>query len=153
MAILCDHGHMHLNPDWTIVEPVDKDGNPVPAGAMSDAILVTNLTNAVQPIIRYRVDDSVIVHEAPCPCGLPFPYIDVLGRTDDLPEFSGAKGAVRMSPLAFYNIALEIPGISIYQFVQSGPKTLAARVTYLEEADPDTVDRELAEAGTQGIEK
>ena len=42
VSILCDHGHMHLNSDWIIVEPVDSKGNPVPAGTMSDERSATN---------------------------------------------------------------------------------------------------------------
>ncbi len=146
VALLCDHGHMHLNPDWNIVEPVDADGKPVPPGTMSDAILVTNLANAVQPIIRYRVDDSVILHDTPCPCGLPFPYVDILGRSDDLPVFSTPGGTVRTSPLAFMNVAFEIPGMASYQFVQTGPESLVLRLTYQESADPDNVDRAMHQA-------
>ena len=143
VALLCDHGRMHLNPDWIIVEPVDRDNNPVPPGTMSDAILVTNLTNAVQPIIRYKVDDSIILHDEPCGCGLPFPFADILGRTDDLPEFAGTDGSVRLSPIVFYDAVLEIEGISIYQFVQTGPASLTIRVEYLEDAAAEAVDRDI----------
>ncbi len=145
-AILCDHGHMHLNPDWVVMEPVDRNGSPVQSGTMSDAVLVTNLTNAVQPIIRYRVDDSVILHDTPCPCGLPFPYVDILGRSDDLPEFSSAGGIVRLSPIAFMNVVLEIPGMASYQFVQTGPESLVLRLAYQESADPDAVDHAMNQA-------
>lgn len=146
VAILCPHGHMHLNTDWIIVEPIDKEGNPVPAGEMSAAMLVTNLTNGVQPIIRYRVDDSVIVHEQQCSCGLPFPYVDILGRTDDLPEFSTDNGFVRFTPIAFYNAIVDIPGISIYQFVQTGPEALTVRIGYLDEGAAAEVDRQIHDA-------
>lgn len=36
---------------------------------MADAMLAPNLMNAVQPILRYRVDDCVILHHVPCGCG------------------------------------------------------------------------------------
>ena len=142
VSILCGHGRMHLNSDWIIVEPIDREGNPVPPGTMSDAVLITNLMNAVQPIIRYRVDDCVILHEEPCECGLPFPYVDLLGRSDDLPVFDGDSGQVRLSPIVFLNAVTDIPGIAIFQFIQADPKTLTMRVQYLEEADREAVDRE-----------
>jgi phenylacetate-coenzyme A ligase PaaK-like adenylate-forming protein len=145
VSILCDHGHMHLNSDWIIVEPIDRDGNPVPPGTMSDAILVTNLMNAVQPIIRYQVDDCVILHEAPCGCGLPFPYVDILGRTDDMPSFKGENTTVRLSPIVFLNAVCDIEGVSIFQFIQSDPEALVMRVQYLKDADPDAVNREIRE--------
>jgi phenylacetate-coenzyme A ligase PaaK-like adenylate-forming protein len=143
VSILCDHGRMHLNSDWIIVEPIDRDGNPVPPGTMSEAVLVTNLMNAVQPIIRYRVDDCVILHEAPCECGLPFPYVDILGRTDDMPAFKGKNGTLRLSPIVFLNAVCDIAGISIFQFIQLGPETLTMRVQYLEDGDREAVNREI----------
>lgn len=143
VSILCDHGHMHLNSDWIIVEPIDSNGNPVPAGTMSDAILVTNLMNAVQPIIRYKVDDCVILHDAPCECGLPFPYVDILGRTDDMPSFTGEKGRVRLSPIVFLNAVCDIEGVSIFQFIQPDQQTLVMRAQYLQDVKPDTVNREI----------
>jgi phenylacetate-coenzyme A ligase PaaK-like adenylate-forming protein len=147
VAILCDHGRMHLNSDWVIVEPIDREGNPVPPGTMSDAMLVTNLMNAVQPIIRYRVDDCVIVHEDRCECGLPFPSMDILGRTDDMPAFDGENGGrVRLSPIVFLNAVCDIPGIAIYQFVQPSPTELVLRVQYLNDSVADEVNRTAEQA-------
>lgn len=143
VSILCDHGRMHLNSDWIIVEPIDREGTPVPPGTMSDAILVTNLMNAVQPIIRYQVDDCVILHDTPCECGLPFPYVDILGRSDDIPSFTGENGPVRLSPIVFLSAVCDIEGISIFQFIQSDPETLVMQVQYLKDADPDAVNREI----------
>ena len=45
MAWECAHGAMHLNDDWLIAEPVDRDDRPVPAGEASHALLLTNLAN------------------------------------------------------------------------------------------------------------
>lgn len=47
--------------DACIVEPVDEQDRPVPPGTPSAAILVTNLFNLVQPLIRYRLDDRFTV--------------------------------------------------------------------------------------------
>lgn len=149
VSILCHHGRMHLNSDWILVEPIDSEGKPVPPGTMSDAVLVTNLTNAVQPIIRYRVDDCVVLHEEPCKCGLPFPYIDILGRSDDMPSFSSPNGTVRLSPIVFQAAVCDITGLSIFQFIQADPQSLTMRVQYLEEGDRISIDQEL----TQIIEK
>lgn len=153
IALLCGHGHMHLNSDWIIVEPVDKEGKPVGPGEMSDAVLVTNLMNAVQPIIRYRVDDCVILHEEQCSCGLPFPYVEVLGRTDDMPEFQGEKGTVRLSPIVFLSAVCDIEGVSIYQFIQTGSEELVLRVQYLEGAIPEQVNKHICQAVTEQLQQ
>lgn len=152
VSILCDHGRMHLNSDWIIVEPVDSDGNPVAPGTMSDAVLVTNLMNAVQPIIRYKVDDCVILHEDQCECGLPFAYVDVLGRTDDMPAFKSANGTVRLSPITFLNAVCDIEGISIFQFIQPSPESLVMRVQYLDDADRDAVNEGIRQAVGEALD-
>ena len=43
--------------DHCIVELVDERDRPVPMGTSSASILVTNLYNHVQPLIRYRIED------------------------------------------------------------------------------------------------
>ena len=52
--------HLHINEDWVIIEPVDENRQPMQdSEAFSAGILVTDLSNFVQPIIRYYVSDSV----------------------------------------------------------------------------------------------
>jgi phenylacetate-coenzyme A ligase PaaK-like adenylate-forming protein len=58
-------------------------------------MLVTNLVNTVQPIIRYEMNDLIELGE-PCPCGSRFRTIaKVLGRQDDVFEFRTADGTLR----------------------------------------------------------
>lgn len=146
IAFNCSRGNMHINGDWIILEPVDRDGNPAAPGTVSEGVLVTNLMNRVQPIIRYYVDDCVLVHPEPCGCGSPFPHMDVLGRTDDIPEFAGDTGTVRLSPIAFFNAVVDIPHIATYQLVQDSPVELTLRVRYAEGADPEELNRRITEA-------
>ena len=143
IALICPHGKMHVNSDWIIVEPVDKENNPVPEGEMSQAVLVTNLTNGVQPIIRYRVDDSVIFHEEQCPCGQPFPYIDIMGRSNDIPEFFDGSKTITLTPITFLAAVVDVEGMAISQFVQRNPQKLDILVQYSAEADKKIVNAEL----------
>ena len=46
--------------DMCIVELVDEHDRPVPAGTPSAKVLVTNLYNRVQPLIRYELTDSFV---------------------------------------------------------------------------------------------
>lgn len=46
--------------DLVIVELVDERDEPVPPGTPSARILVTNLFNSVQPLIRYAIDDRFV---------------------------------------------------------------------------------------------
>jgi len=75
---------MHLPDDLVIVEPVDSDGTPVPAGTPAAKILITNLYNKTQPLIRYEVPDSLTLLTEPCACGRACSRItDLRGRLSD----------------------------------------------------------------------
>ena len=43
MAFDCPYGKLHLNVDWYILEPVDRDFEPVPPDQPSHTVLITNL--------------------------------------------------------------------------------------------------------------
>jgi phenylacetate-coenzyme A ligase PaaK-like adenylate-forming protein len=140
MSLPCRLGRMHLNVDWFIVEPVDSAGNPVPPGQRSDTVLVTNLANYVQPLIRYELGDSVVVAEERCPCGSPLPTVTVEGRTDEIlrvPRDGG--GDVVLLPLALSTVVEETPGVLRYQIVHSAPATLTVRL----DVDPGSLRHEV----------
>jgi phenylacetate-CoA ligase len=61
-----DCGHLHVNADWAILEAVDDDCRPVPAGTVGAKVLVTNLANWIQPFIRYEVGDRVALSANGC---------------------------------------------------------------------------------------
>lgn len=77
---MCEEGYYHINNDWIIVEPVDKENNPVPEGELSDKVLVTNLFNYTQPFIRYEINDRCRIHYGKCTCGKCGPFLEVEGR-------------------------------------------------------------------------
>jgi phenylacetate-coenzyme A ligase PaaK-like adenylate-forming protein len=73
---------MHVNADWAILEVVDAGYRPVPPGQPGKKVLVTNLANTVQPIIRYEIGDVLAMADQPCRCGSRMPRIaHVEGRT------------------------------------------------------------------------
>ncbi|KMO84279.1 CoF synthetase [Mycolicibacterium chubuense] len=131
----CSLQRLHVNSDWYIVEPVDDHNQPVPAGRLSDGVLVTNLANRIQPVIRYQLGDRVALMSDPCPCGSLFPVIDVVGRTDDVLVFRAPSGGeVRVLPLAIATVAEETPGLARCQLIQRTPSTLTVRMRAI---DPD----------------
>ncbi len=89
----CRQGLLHVNADWNLVEPVDDAFRPVPAGELSHTVLVTNLANRVQPLIRYNLGDRVQLDTGPCACGSPFATLQVEGRSGDVLSFAAADGA------------------------------------------------------------
>ena len=64
-----------------------------PDRELSHTVLVTNLANRVQPLIRYNLGDRVQLATSPCACGSPFPAIRVEGRSGDVLAFGAAAGA------------------------------------------------------------
>lgn len=90
----CRQGLLHVNADWNIVEPVDEAFRPVPAGELSHTVLVTNLANRVQPLIRYNLGDRVQMDAGPCACGSPFPTLRVEGRSGDVLSFAAAEAVL-----------------------------------------------------------
>ena len=55
------------------MEPVDDAYQPVPRRRTSHTVLVTNLANRVQPLIRYDLGDRVQVAPARAPAAARFP--------------------------------------------------------------------------------
>ena len=60
---------MILDDDLSIIEPVDREGRPVPPGVRSDKIFITNLFNHTLPLIRLEVTDEVTLLETGDPRG------------------------------------------------------------------------------------
>ena len=96
-AFPCGVGEgMHIADDLVILEPVDAQGNIVPYGQPADRVLLTNLYNVDQPLIRYDIADGMTITDAPCPCGCAHRRItDVQGRMDGIFELQGGVAVPR----------------------------------------------------------
>jgi phenylacetate-CoA ligase len=93
-----DHVGLHVWEGSVIGEIVDDAGRPVAVGEPGCNVLLTNLVNRVQPLIRYELNDSVVEAGGPDPSGRPYMRIArVDGRSDDilrLPAVDGGEVAV-----------------------------------------------------------
>ncbi len=125
IACECDRGHLHINEDWIILEPVDSEYRPVGSGVRSDKVLVTNLSNRILPFIRYELTDRVIVHDEGCACGRTTRWLEIEGRTDDTLTFSGD---VRVAPMSLYKVLEEVPGLRRFQLVQRAADRVELRL-------------------------
>jgi phenylacetate-coenzyme A ligase PaaK-like adenylate-forming protein len=101
------HDGLHLMEDDVIVENVDDQGRPVPDGVAGARLLVTNLSNRVQPLIRLEVADAVTLATEPCACGRTLRRMQrIEGRSDDVLWLPGADGrAIAVHPMQFSVIA------------------------------------------------
>ena len=125
LACECAEGHLHINEDWVILEAVDREGRPVAPGVQSDRVFITNLSNFIQPFIRYELTDRVVVHEEACPCGRTTRWLEIEGRTDDILTFSGG---VRVAPMSLYKVLEEVPSLRRFQLVQRAADRVELRV-------------------------
>lgn len=160
-AMSCDHDWLHVCSDWIILEPVDEEFNPTPPGEPSHTVLITNLANRIQPIIRYDLGDSVVVRPDPCPCGRHLPAIRAAGRCDDVLHLRAVDGrTVSVLPLAIGSVFDEIPGVRRSQLIQTGPTTIHLRLEPEEAADIEKLWQEsikhlntyLSEQGLSNVE-
>ncbi|MCD6679318.1 MAG: AMP-binding protein [Burkholderiaceae bacterium] len=129
IAHSCGSHRLHLNDAWVVLEPVDERMNPVSPGEPSFTVLVTNLANQVQPIVRYDLGDSVTIGAEPCDCGDERPTLQVSGRADDVLEFDARHGEfVRVLPLAIETVLEEDSGLSRFQLTQTARDELRLRI-------------------------
>lgn len=89
LGATCEHGSLHLNEAHVHIEPQwldDRRFSPI----------VTDFTRSTQPIVRYRLDDILIMRDPSlpaCPCGNPAMSIErIEGRADDTLILPGQQG-------------------------------------------------------------
>ena len=139
LSYRCEQDWLHVNADWVVLEPVDATYQRIAPGQQSHTVLVSNLANRIQPILRYDLGDSVLEREDPCPCGNPLMAIRVQGRAADVLTFRTDRGAVALAPLAFTAAMDHAPGVELFQIVQTTPAELRVRVRAETGSDRDRV--------------
>jgi phenylacetate-CoA ligase len=155
-ATECEHHDgLHLFEEDVIAENVDEDGRPVPDGAQGARVLVTNLANRVQPIIRLEVNDAMTLTSRPCACGRTLRRIErVAGRADDVIWLDGADGRpVAVHPLQFSVIARDRDVVE-FQVVQEGAGLVVhvvGRGAELEHRVRDGLRERLAALGVHDV--
>lgn len=98
--------------DTCIAECTDEAGQPVPDGVASSKVLVTNLHNLTQPMIRYELADRFT------PAGRSdggFLRASVQGRSDDLFRYAEAS----VHPFVLGAVLLSAPAIREFQVRQT----------------------------------
>jgi phenylacetate-CoA ligase len=109
-----DDAAITLATDSCVVELVDADNRPVPPGTASARVLITNLFNDVQPLIRYELNDSFTRQPDDPAHGRP--RVTVQGRADDILRY----GEAEIHPLALRSVLLSQPDVLDYQVRQTG---------------------------------
>jgi phenylacetate-CoA ligase len=117
------HDGLHLFEEDVIAESVDEDGHVVPDGTPGARLLVTNLANRVQPLIRLEISDAMTLTSRPCGCGRTLRRVERLqGRAEDVIWLPGAGGRpVAVVPMQFSVVARDRDVVE-FQVLQEGAR-------------------------------
>ena len=100
---------------------------------------ITDLTNYVQPIIRYYMEDQVRILKEACPCGSRLPVMEIRGREAGTMEIGGK---VLFSSL--FEQALEhVPGVLAVQIAQKSERRFHIRLVPSSEEDREKAAGEV----------
>lgn len=152
---------LHTFADVRLVEVVDDDGRPLPPGEVGHLVL-TDLTNRVFPLIRYRLGDRGALMSEPCACGVTLPLMrQPDGRSTDvlrLPSgraithrlmamFSGHPDSVRLFQIhqrADHSIVVRVvpgAGEDSPQHIEAAVEALRRRIAHEVPITTEYVDR------------
>ena len=154
IACPCQNGRLHINEDMMFVELLDEAGQELTTpGVPCRRMIVTNLYNELQPLIRYELNDLVELGER-CSCGSDFRVIDkVIGRDDDIlyfPHHDGSLGHVFPDVLSRWIITAS-DGIAEYMVEQSEPGFMVVELELTADANSETVIQNVEESLTRGL--
>ena len=134
----CEHHNgLHLSVDNLLVEILDEDGQPTPAGQVGQ-VVITDLFNLGMPFIRYVNGDRALAGSEICPCGRGLPLLKgVAGRQLDL--LTTPDG--RTVPGEFFpHLLKEFSAIRRFQVLQSTPDCITLKLVA---PDLSLADQEL----------
>jgi phenylacetate-CoA ligase len=131
-----------FNSDLCIVELVDAGNRPVPPGAPSAKVLVTNLYNRAQPLIRYELTDSFV--RQPDAADHGHLRAKVRGRADEVLHYQG----VDIHPHVVRSVMLKSAGILDYR-VRQTPGGIDVEALAVVPVDSDRLAEQLVQALTE----
>lgn len=120
-----EHHGLHLSMENLIVEIVDDNGQPTPAGEAGN-VVVTDLFNYGMPFIRYVTGDRAVAGFDMCPCGRGLPLLKkVVGRQLDMLELANG----RLIPGEFFpHLMKDFPAIRRFQVEQQSAGRIVIRL-------------------------
>jgi phenylacetate-CoA ligase len=132
-----------FNSDMCIIELVDARDRPVGPGVPSAKVLVTNLYNLAQPLIRYELADSFV--RVPSGSGPGHLLARVQGRADEVFHYQAGD----LHPHIVRSVMVQSPEVTDYQ-VRQTRTGIEAHVVAADSAGPEALRRRLAKALARG---
>lgn len=101
-------GHHH--PELIIVEILDDQHNPLPAGVPGE-VTITSLGVEGMPLLRYKTGDVAAYYDEPCSCGRHTMRLGpVIGRRQQMIKLKGTT----LYPPGVFDILNQVPSIQDY---------------------------------------
>lgn len=135
----CPDGSLHITAEDIIVEIVDEQGEPVPAGE-SGEIVVTHLHTRDFPFMRYRTGDVGALSATQCSCGRGLPVLErIEGRTTD---FVVAQDGTILHGLSLIYVLRDIDGVGEFRIEQESLDRVTVKLV-ASESLPAAVDQTI----------
>ncbi len=154
IASACKCGNLHINEDLVLIEIYDENDCPINrADVAGSRMMITNLVNYAQPLIRYEMNDMIVLGD-PCPCGSRFRTVKrIIGRNDDIPTFITQEGARKqVFPDLFARwIITASDHIREFKVVQQREDAITVYIDFLKSNNPS--DQERDEQAMETIQK
>jgi phenylacetate-CoA ligase len=121
----CPQRSMHITAEDIIVEIVDEQGSAVPVGEKGE-IVVTHMSTADFPFVRYRTGDVGSLSGKSCTCGRGLPVLaEIEGRSTDF--VIAADGTV-LHGLALIYVLRELPEVAEFKITQESLSTITVQI-------------------------
>lgn len=136
IACECEvHQGFHIHAEGIIVEVLDDDDRPCPAG-VEGRLVITDLLNPGLPLLRYEVGDCGALAAAPCRCGRGLPRLErITGRVAD---FLIGRDGTRVAGISLIEQTLtRFAGLKQMQMIQTSREHLRVNVVCAPEALPE----------------
>lgn len=129
----CVLGRLHVNEDSGIFEFLNINNKPAKPGEIA-RMVVTSFRNWKTPLLRYDIEDTVLLAEenTVCPCGCKMLYVEkIVGREDDV-LWTEEKGYVGRMDTAYKGLE----GIIQSQLIQKRKDLLIVNQTIDKDYSP-----------------
>jgi phenylacetate-CoA ligase len=135
----CINGRLHINEDTGFFEFLNTENLPAKPGEIAK-LVVTSFRNWKTPLLRYNIQDSVLLPltQEKCECGCNMPYVDtIVGREDDI-LWTREKGFVGRMHTAYNGLI----GIKKSQIIQVSEGEIIVNQS-VDEKYNDTINKQL----------
>jgi phenylacetate-CoA ligase len=116
---------LHTFADLRLIEVVDDEGRLLPPGEVGD-LVITDLTNRVFPLIRYRLGDRGALMAESCPCGVTLPLMrQPDGRSTDVLRLPSGR-SLNHRLMAMFSVHPD--SVRLFQIHQRADYSIVVRV-------------------------